>query len=289
MVRVCKSLINQSMKLSVIVVNRNECLLLKQALTSLTNACKITDYEILIVDNHSSDNSLEMLSANFPQFEVIANDMEMGIAKASNQALKLATGEYILIVSPDTISVKGSVEKMVSFMDGHTDAGGLGIRMLSPQGRFLPESVHGLSRPWVTFFKLTGFSKHLSKTRITDRNRKDWVEEFQIAEVDILNGACMLLRRSAINQAGMFDERFFMYGHNIDLSYRIRLAGFKNYYFPKAYIINSESRQLSKFSWAYIKYFYGAMLIFAIKYLLNVPEIKIEQVPQVFPSSYEVK
>ena len=174
-------------------------------------------------------------------------------------------------------------------MDDHSDTGGLGIRMLSPQGRFLPESVHGLTKPWITFLKLIGFSKYLSKTRITDRNRKDWVEEFQIAEVDILNGACMLLRRSAINEAGMFDERFFMYGHDIDLSYRIRLPGFKNYYFPKSYIINSESRQLPKLSWAYIKYFYGAMLIFAIKYLLNVPEIKIEAVPQVFPSSYEVK
>ena len=128
------------------------------------------------------------------------------------------------------------------------------------------------------------------KTRLYKfRNRKDWVEEFQIAEVDILNGACMLLRRSALNETGLFDERFFMYGHNIDLSYRIRLAGFKNYYFPKTYIINYDSQSMAKFSWNDIKYFYGAMFIFAAKYLFKLPEIKVEGMPQLFPPSYEVK
>jgi GT2 family glycosyltransferase len=277
------------MKLSLIVVNRDACILLKQALNSLIDACKNIDYELFIVDNASTDKSVEMVENNFPQAHIIANDTDLGIAKANNQALKLSTGEYILLVSPDTISGNNSLEKIIAFADEHTSTGALGVRMLSPEGRFLPESVHGLTTTWAAFFKFIGFAKYLSKTRLYNRNRKDWVEEFQIAEVDILNGAYMLLRRSVLNEIGLFDERFFMFGYNIDLSYRIRLAGFKNYYFPKTYIINSESQQLPKFSWDYIKYFYGAMFIFAVKYLIKVPEIKLKGIPQLFPSSYEVK
>jgi GT2 family glycosyltransferase len=277
------------MKLSIVVVNQNNCLLLKQALNSIINACKGIDYELFIIDNASTDRTLEMLENNFPQAQIIANNTDQGIAKANNQALTLTTGEYVLLVNSDTICSKDSFEKMCAFMDEHTDTGGLGVRMLSPQGRFLPESIHGLTLPWAAFLKFIGFAKHLSKTRLYDRHRKDWVEEFQIAEVDIINGACMLLRRSVLNETGLFDERFFMFGHDIDLSYRIRLAGFKNYYFPKTYIINSESQSLAKFSWTYIKYFYGAMLIFALKYLIKLPEIKVAGVPQLIASNYEVK
>jgi GT2 family glycosyltransferase len=277
------------MKLSIIVVNRNTCILLKQAINSLIDACKNIDYELFIVDNASTDHSLQMLENNFPEINVIANDANLGIAKANNQAIKQCTGEYVLLVSPDTITIKDSIEKMIDFMDGHADAGGIGIRMLSPQGRFLPESIHGLTKTWGAFLKLIGFARHLSKTRLYDRNRKDWVEEFQVAEVDILNGACMMLRSSALNETGMFDERFFMYGADIDLSYRLRLAGFKNYYYPKTYIINFENHHLAKFSWNYIKYFYGAMFIFAVKYLIKMPDIKLKGIPQLFPSTYEVK
>ena len=275
------------MKLSVVVVSQNACTLLKQALNSLIEACKSIDYELIVIDNASADKTLNMISDEFPEVKVIANDVDLGISKANNQGIRLSTGEYILLVNADTISGKDSLEKMTGFMDDHMDAGGLGVRMLSPQGRFLPESIHGLTKTWAAFFKFIGFAKYLSKTRLYNRNRKDWVEEFQIAEVDILNGACMLLRRSAINETGLFDERFFIFGHDIDLSYRIRLAGFKNYYFPKTYIINFESRYLAKFSWSYIKYFYGAMFIFAVKYLL--PEFKLAGKPQLVPSAYEVK
>lgn len=275
------------MKLSVVVVSQNTCTLLKQALNSLIEACKGIDYEVIVVDNASADKTINMISDEFPEVNVIANDVDLGISKASNQGMRLSTGEYILLVNADTISGKDSLEKMTGFMDDHMDAGGIGVRMLSPQGRFLPESIHGLTKIWAAFFKFIGFAKYLSKTRLYNRNRKDWVEEFQIAEVDILNGACMLLRRSALNETGLFDERFFMFGHAIDLSYRIRLAGFKNYYFPKTYIINFESRYLAKFSWSYIKYFYGAMFIFAVKYLL--PEFKLAGKPQLVPSAYEVK
>jgi len=276
------------MNLSVIVVNHNTRILLKQSINSLIDACKHIDYELIIVDNASSDHSLEMLSTNFPAVKVIANDHYEGIAKANNQAMQLCTGDYILLVNADTLAIKDSIEKMIAFMDSHADAGGMSIRMLSPQGRFLPESIHGLTPAWGTFLKLIGFAKNLSKTRLYDRNRKDWVEEFRETEIDILNGACMMLRKSALSEIGLFDERFFMFGADVDLSYRLRLAGYKNYYYPKTYIINFENQDFAKLSWEYVRYFYGAMFIFAFKYLIRVPDIKVKGVPQMVPSGYEV-
>ena len=275
------------MKLSLILVNQNNCALLKQSLNALVSACKNIDYEIFVVDNASTDKSLEMLETDFPDIHLIANETDFGIAKANNQALNHCSGEYVLMVRPDTFCNNGSLEKMMSFMDMHTDAGGIGIRMITPQGRFLPESMHGLTKQWISFFKFIGFAKNLSKTRLYDRNRKEWVEEFQVAEVDLLNGACMMLRKSVLYDTGLFDERFFMYGYDIDLSYRMRLAGFKNYYFPKTYIINFDSQNVSKFSWHYIKYFYGAMLIFASKYLMKMPEFTVHGIPQLLSPTYE--
>jgi len=273
------------MKLSVILVNNNLCDLLRQNLNSLINAGNNIDYEVFIIDNASTDKSVEMINREFQQFHIITNVAEESTAKSYNQAIKLARGEYILLVSADTISGKETLNRITDFMDIHTTTGGLGVRMLSPQGRFLPESNRGLTNAWTVFVKLIGFAKYLPKTRLTNRNHKAWVEEFQTSEVDILNGAYMLLRKSALNDVGLFDERFAKYGYDIDLSYRMRLAGYKNYYFPKTYIINFKTQTEPKLTWKYIKDFYGAMLIFAAKYLFKMPEIKVGGMPQVYSPS----
>jgi GT2 family glycosyltransferase len=277
------------MKLSVILVNYNTCDMLRLALNSVVRAALGIDHELFVVDNGSADKSLAMLQDEFPDVKVIANTKNEGIAKAYNQALKLTVGEYVLMVSADTITGKKTIEKALDFMDMHTDAGGLGVRMITPDGSFLKESKHGFTQPWAIFFKLTGLAKYFSKSRLTDLQRKDWVEEFQTSETDVLNGAFMLYRKEALSHAGQLDERFHVYGYDIDISYRVRLTGFKNYYFPKTYIINFNTRGQAKFSLAYIKEFYGAMIIFASKYLFKVPEIKVEGLPQLYPSTYEVK
>jgi GT2 family glycosyltransferase len=277
------------MKLSVIMVNYNQCSLLKQALNALIVAGKGVDYEVIIVDNASCDNTIEMLAYQFPQCQVLANQVNEGIAKAYNRAIEMASGQYILLVNADTICGKDTLDKALEFMDTHTDASGMGVRMLTPQGKFLQESKRGLTKPWIAFFKLVGLAKQFAKSRLSNRNRKEWVEEFQTTEVDILNGAFMLLRRSVFNEVGLFDERFARFGYDIDLSYRMKLAGLKNYYFPKTYIINAKTQTIPKFSWQYIKYFYGAMFIFAAKYLFKVPELKVQGLPQVFKPQYEVE
>ena len=277
------------MKLSLIIVNYNTCHMLRIALNSLVRAALGIECEVFVIDNASTDKSVDMIKGEFPDIKVIANTYNAGMAKAYNQGIKEATGEYVLVVNADTITGKKTIEKSLEFMDLHLDAGGMGVRMITPDGRFLKESKHGFTKPWEVFFKVTGLAKHFSKSRLTDMQRKDWVEEFQTSETDVLNGAFMLLRKEAINHAGLFDERFHTYGYDIDLSYRIRLAGFKNYYFSKTYIINFNIKNRTKFSWSYLKEFYGAMIIFATKYLFRVPEIKVEGLPQLFPSTYEVK
>jgi GT2 family glycosyltransferase len=276
------------MKLSVVIVSHNSCDLLRNTLSALIEAGKHIDYEVIISDNISTDGSLEMLKNEFPQFNIISNKTDDGYSKTANGAIALAKGEYILLVSPDIICSKKTLEHTIEFMELHTDAGGLGVRMITPQGRFLPESNRGLTAPWIAFFKLTGLAKFFPKSRLNDRNRKDWVEEFQTSEVDFINGAFMLLRRRALNETGLFDEHFVRYGQDIDLSYRIRLAGYKNYYFPKTFVINNNTSFTAKFNWQYIKHFYGAMLIFAIKYLFKMPEIKMDGI-QRLPLVYEVE
>ena len=263
--------------------------MLKQGLISLINASVHLDCEFVVAGDGSIDGSSVMLQSDFPEVQVVSGESNTGISKAANQAIKATSGDYILLVGPGVISRKESLEKMIAFMDTHQSSGGLGIRMLTSQGRFLPESVFGLTKAWKTFFKLIGFDKYFSKTRLNNRYAKDWVEEFQIAEVDILNSACMLLRRSALNETGLFDERFSLYGYNIDLCYRLRLAGYKNYYFPKTYMINSGTHETALIKWSNIQNTLGAMLVFAGKYLVKVPEIKMQNTATLLPPSYEVK
>ncbi|MGN6181438.1 MAG: glycosyltransferase family 2 protein [Mucilaginibacter sp.] len=276
------------MKLSVIVINHNLCAMLRQTLSALVSAAKGIDYEVLIVDNNSADGSVDMVQNEYPGFHVIASQKYQSYTKLCNEALGLASGQYILLVNPEVLSSAKTLERVIEFMDEHADTGALGVRMVTPQGEFLHESNRGLTQPWINFFKLTGMARFFPKSRLSDRNRKDWVEEFQTAEVDFINGGFMFMRRSVLTEVGLLDERFAEYGYDIDLSYRIRLAGYKNYYYPKTYVIDSSAHNTLKFNWQFIKYFYGAMIIFAAKYLFRMPELKLAGIPKM-PLLYEAK
>lgn len=277
------------MKLSVIIVNRNVCVLLRQALTTVVKACANIEHEIFVVDNASTDNSVSMVKKDFTQVHLIENHKNLGFSKANNQALQLAQGDYVLLLNPDTITKSDTLQKTIEFMESHSVAGGVSVRMINPMGEFLTESKRGLSLPWIAFFKLTGLSKMFSKSRFYDRSHASGAEEFETTEIDVLSAPFMLLRKSVLNRIGLLDERFFMYGENIDLSYRIRMAGFKNYYFPKTYIIHFKEQSAHKFSWKYIRHFYGAMFIFAGKYLFRMPRLHLKGIGVIFPPSYEVE
>lgn len=275
------------MELSVVVVNYNVCRLLKQAVASLAEAAKDIDHEIIVVDNASTDGSVAMLRNDFPQVTVIVNDTNECFAKASNQGIRAAKGEFVLLVNPDTVCGEDTLQKTLNFITAHTDAGAVGVRMINGYGQFLEESKRGITSQWATFLKLTGLAKRFTKSRLSKRYDAGWIEEFETAEVDVVNGAFMLLRRSVLNTTGLLDEHFKVYGADIDLSYRIKQAGYKNYYYPKTYIIHFKHQSIRKFSWSYLKNYYGAMFIFAAKYLFKMPSIRLKPVQRLYPTSYE--
>jgi len=278
------------MKLSIIVVNNNLGKLLRQSLSFLLTASQAIKTEIIVVDDASTDQSAQMLESNFPDIQLIKNTTREGFTRSANKALRNATGEYMLVVAPNIISSNDTLSKVLSFMDAHPQAGGLSVRMLNADGSFLPESKDGLPSAWIKFFRFSGLSRLFTKSRLFSHYyHTGWSEEFETAEMDVLSNCFMLLRRSVLVKTGFFDERFPVYGQNIDLSYRIRLAGFKNFYFAKSFVIQHQVNQLHKFSWTYIKHFYGAMLMFAVKYLFKLPEIKLPGLSRWTTPAYELE
>jgi len=276
------------MKLSVILISHNSRQGLSQALTSLFKGKSSFSFEVIVVDNASTDRTLEMLAFEFPQVQIIANSAQVGISLAYNKAIHAATGDYILLLSPFSKVTPESLAKLTDFMDQHPLAGGTGARIVNYNGYFLSESKHSLGKGWAAFLKLTGFSSYFPRS-ISQYRNIDWIEEFETSEVDVLHEDCMLLRKSALNSTGLFDERFSHYGHNIDLSYRLRKKGFKTYYYSKTYIIRLPGRIVNKFSWEHIRHYYGAMFIFAAKYLFKLPVINLKDIGEILPKSYEME
>lgn len=254
------------MKLSVIIVNYNVKAFLEQALLSVQKAAQKVPTEVFVVDNDSVDGSVEMVREKFPEVKLIANKKNVGFSAANNQAIKESTGDYVLLLNPDTVVEESTFEKVVNFMDAHPDAGGLGVRMIDGKGKFLPESKRGLPSPSVAFYKMCGLSKLFPKSKVFGRYHLKYLSEFETNEVEVLAGAFMLIRKETLDKIGLLDETFFMYGEDIDLSYRITQAGYKNYYFADTTIIHYKGESTKKTSVNYVFVFYRAMVIFAQKH-----------------------
>lgn len=257
---------NEKPKISVIIVNYNVEYFLEQCLNSVYKALENVAGEVFVVDNNSIDGSVEMVRLKFPQATLIANKDNRGFSKANNQAMMIAKGDYFLLLNPDTVVEEDTFEKVVDFMDVHPDAGGLGVRMLDGKGKFLPESKRGLPKPAVAFYKIFGLSALFPRSKKFGRYHLGYLSEFETSEIEILSGAFMLMRAEAIEKVGYLDEAFFMYGEDIDLSYRIIQGGYKNYYFPETRIIHYKGESTKKSSINYVFVFYRAMVIFAEKH-----------------------
>lgn len=254
------------MELSVIIVNYNVKHFLEQCLHSVQKASKNINSEIFVVDNNSVDGSAQLIREKFPKINYIENKENVGFSKANNQAIRISKGKYILLLNPDTVVEEDTFLKVIDFMQAHPEAGGLGVKMIDGKGNFLPESKRGLPTPWVAFYKMFGLSKLFPKSKKFGKYHLSYLNENEIHEVDVLAGAFLFLRKSTLNKVGLLDESFFMYGEDIDLSYRITLGGFKNYYFPETTIIHYKGESTKKGSLNYVKVFYNAMIIFARKH-----------------------
>ncbi len=254
------------MKLSIIIVNYNVKYFLEQCLHSVYKAINTVESEVFVVDNNSVDGSCAMVQQKFPQVKLIENKNNLGFSKANNQALRISKGEYALLLNPDTVVEEDTFTKIVSFMDAHPEAGGLGVKMIDGKGTFLPESKRGLPTPMVAFYKIFGLSSLFPKSKRFSKYHLGYLSNNETHEIEVLAGAFMLMRKKTLDKVGLLDEDYFMYGEDIDLSHRIIKGGFKNYYFPHTTIIHYKGESTKKGSINYVRVFYNAMIIFARKH-----------------------
>jgi len=260
------------MILSVIIVNYNVKYFLEQCLYSVEKALQEpcgrpggAETEIFVVDNHSSDGSIAYLRSKFPRVKFIVNEENRGFARANNQALREARGKYILFLNPDTILPEDHCSICLSFMEANSGVGAAGVRMIDGSGQFLKESRRGFPSPWVAFCKLAGLSALFPHSRLLASYYLGHLSSGGNHPAPILSGACLWARRAALDRAGSFDEQFFMYAEDIDLSYRIEQAGYINYYIADTTILHFKGESTQK-DIRYVKLFYKAMSQFRRKH-----------------------
>ena len=257
------------MVLSVIIVNYQVKYFLEQCLFSVEKALQGIEGEIIVVDNFSRDGSVEYLLPKFPTVKFLAQTENLGFARANNLALGQAAGKNILFLNPDTILPEDFFHICLSFMDATPGIGAAGVRMIDGSGRFLKESRRGFPTPWVAFCKLSGLTALFPHSRLLAGYYLGQKPERQTHAAPILSGACMCIPRSVLDRAGAFDEQFFMYAEDIDLSYRIEQKGFTNYYIADTTIIHFKGESTHKDA-RHIKLFYGTMLQFRRKHFKGI-------------------
>lgn len=283
-----------ALKLSVIIVNYNVKYYLDQCIRSVLRAfvemkkASSSDSsvnedvaEIIVVDNHSADGSVDYLERRYPQklypmVRFVRSAHNLGFARANNIAIRQSRGEYVLLLNPDTIVGEDTLKASVDFMDAHEDAGAVGVRMLGAQGRRAMESRRGLPTPMVSFFKMLGFCNRWPHHRLFGKYYMGYLPWDEPCQIEVVSGAYCMLRRKALDEVGLLDEDFFMYGEDIDLSYRVLKGGYHNYYLPVD-ILHYKGESTQKSSFRYVHVFYEAMLIFFRKhysgmtFLLSLP------------------
>lgn len=226
---------------------------------------KHSQQEVIVIDNNSGDGSPAIIQKEFPSVKIIENKTNIGFGAACNQGMALARGRYYLMLNPDTIVPENLTRLVVDFMDAHPGCGAMGVKMMDGTGLFLPESKRGIPSVWRAFCRFSGLTNLFPHSRFFSGYYLGHLSQNQIQEVEVLSGAFMVFNPAAIQKTGGFDEQFFMYGEDIDLSYRIKLAGYKVLYNPEIKIIHFKGESTIK-NRHYVKTFYGAMYLFHQKY-----------------------
>lgn len=258
------------MQLSIVIVNYNSKFLIEQCLGSVRKAITGIDTEIIVVDNNSTDGSKEYLADKFPDVKFIFNNDNAGYAKACNQGFRISSGNYVLFLNPDTVLPENCLAGCISFFESHPDAGAAGVRMLDSQGNFLKESKRGVPSASASFYKLFGLAAIFPGSKTFAKYYQSHLPEKANNPVDVLSGAFLMVRRHVFETANGFDEDFFMYGEDIDLSLRIRQLGYKNYYLGNISVTHLKGGS-TKYNYRYVQDFYEAMNLFVKKHYSNKP------------------
>jgi len=255
------------MKVSVIIVNYNVKYFLEVCLHSVLRAGRNMPVEVIVVDNNSKDGSCDMVRERFPQVVLVENKDNKGFSKANNQGVAVAQGEYILFLNPDTVMPENFFDKMVAYMDAHPEAGCIGPRLIDGKGQFAPDGKKSFPSLSVAIFKTTGINKLFPRSPYFNKYYAVHVGERETAEVDVLSGCCMMARHSVIKEVGgAFDEDYFMYCEDVDLSYRIQKGGYKNVYYPEVDLVHYKGESTRKATLSYVRIFNEALSTFVKKH-----------------------
>lgn len=261
-------------QLSVIIVSYNVKYYLEQCLLSVVaSASGKMNVEVFVVDNASTDDSVNYLrnrfpSSDYPDIHIISNPRNVGFGRANNQAVKKAKGEYVLFLNPDTVISEQTLSECIAYAEKQPNFGGLGTMMLHDNGCFAYESRRGMPTPWASFCKMSGLTALFPHSRRFGKYYMRYLDKEQASEIEIISGAFLLTRKAVLDKVGVFDEEFFMYGEDIDLSYRFLQAGYHNFYFPSP-ILHYKGESTKKNTFKYVHVFYNAMLIFFKKHYHN--------------------
>ncbi|MCZ0756858.1 glycosyltransferase family 2 protein [Anoxybacillus sp. J5B_2022] len=254
------------MDISIIIVNYNTPKLTVEAIESILKSKTKYSYEIIVVDNHSSDDSVRILKGKFPNIVVIENKQNVGFSKANNQAIKLSKGRYILLLNSDTIVKEDTIEKMIEFMDKSKKVGASGCEVVLPNGELDRACHRGFPTPEASFYYLVGLARLFPRSRRFNQYHLGYMNLNEPHPIDCLVGAFMMVRREVIEQVGLLDEEFFMYGEDIDWCYRIKQAGWEIYYCPFTSIIHYKGASSKKKPFKIVYEFHRAMFLFHKKH-----------------------
>ncbi len=255
------------MDLSIIIVNYNVKEFLQNLIDSIYKAAKNYSFEIIIVDNCSTDGSQDYIQNKFPDVNLILNQKNLGFSKANNIGLKQAKGKYLLLLNPDTLLSEDTISTMLNFFSNTPDAGLAGCKILNPDGTLQLACRRSFPGPWTSFCKVTGLSNLFPKSRLFARYNLTFLDENKTYEVDAISGSFMMMKREVYEKIGGFDEQFFMYGEDLDLCYRVQSGGYKVYYVHNAQIIHYKGESTKRSSIDEAKVFYDAMHLFVRKHL----------------------
>ncbi len=253
-------------RLSLVVVNFNTRDLLRACLHSIEKSEEAPSAELFVVDNASSDGSADMVASEFPWARLIRCDSNRGYACANNLALRQSTGEYLLLLNPDTVLPPSALKEMAAFMDAHPEAGIAGPKLVREDGSLDLACRRSFPTPEVSFYRMLGLSRLFPESRRFGRYNLTYLDPDRPAEVDSVVGAFMMVRAAAADQVGFLDESFFMYGEDLDWAYRIKSKGWKVLYNPAVVVLHHKGASSRRHPRKTIVEFYRAMHLFYRKH-----------------------
>jgi N-acetylglucosaminyl-diphospho-decaprenol L-rhamnosyltransferase len=249
------------MRLSIVIVNWNTSDLLRRCLETILAHPPATSFEVWVVDNNSQDESVAMVQANFPQVHLLVNENNPGFARANNRAIRASSGEYLLLLNPDTEVKPGALTALVDFLDEQPAAGGAGSMLLNPDGSLQP-SCYPMLTGWRELWRLLHLDR-LKLMGIYDMHRWD---KRTPRQVEVVQGASLMLRRSILNQVGLLDEGYFMYTEEVDLCYRIQQAGWSLYWVPQSQVVHYGGQSTRQVAAEMFLHLYGSKVQFFRKH-----------------------